>query len=327
MLTRATESGESVTTTATKDQRKAQRFFWCWLIAATATSIAGNVAHALLMAAHAPAGSSINPIVAAALAVVPTIVQVGATHGVHVLVSARITGAAYKTALAITVALVVFAFILSFQALHELAVVYAGMHFAIACLVPLVIDLSITGSTVSLLALARVHRDATVGAQMQAEQEPVTAWTAEAPSAGAIPVEPDADLAAEPEVAPEPKKDDPIELDDEAEGAEEVNLADEAEPAVTIPVSAFAAAQAGDSATANAPVEPWVRELGLAEMIVNEGGTSIGRIKAAKILHAHRIGTPPGTIARDEGAGFRTVKSIIARAEAANAEAGEAVPA
>ena len=316
-----------MTTTATKDHRRAQRFFWCWLIAATATSIAGNVAHALLTAAHAPVGSSINPIVAGALAVVPPIVQVGATHGVHVLVNARITGAAYKTALAITVALVVFAFILSFQALRELAVVYAGMNSEIACLVPLVIDLSITGSTVSLLALTRVHRDATVAAQVLPEQAPIAPRTAESLSARAMPVESDADLAAEPEVAPEPEKDGPIELDDEAEGAEEVNSADEAEPAETIPVSAFVAAQAGDSATANAPVEPWVRELGLAEMIVNEGGTSIGRIKAAKILHAHRIGTPPGTIARDEGAGFRTVKSIIARAEAANAEAAEAVPA
>lgn len=59
-----------MTTLATPSERKALRFFWYWLIAATATSIAGNVAHALLTSAHAPAGSTINPIVAGALAVV-----------------------------------------------------------------------------------------------------------------------------------------------------------------------------------------------------------------------------------------------------------------
>jgi len=30
-------------------QRPAARFFWCWLLAATAMSVCGNVAHALLM--------------------------------------------------------------------------------------------------------------------------------------------------------------------------------------------------------------------------------------------------------------------------------------
>jgi hypothetical protein len=308
---------------ATPDLRNAQRFFWCWLITATATSIAGNVAHALLAAAHAPPGSSINPIVAAALAVVPTVVQVGATHGVHVLVNARITGAAYKTALAITVALVVFAFILSFQALRELAVVYAGMHSLIAGLVPVIIDLSITGSTVSLLALTRVQRDATVDAQDQAQQEPIATRTAEPPAA--MPVEPDADLPAEAEIAQQPEKAGSIELDDDAQKAEETDSADKTEAAETISVAAFAARPPSETATVTAPVEPWVDELGTAEMIVNEGGTSIGRIKVARILYAHRIGTPPGTIARDENAGFRTVKSIIARAEATKAD--EAIPA
>lgn len=313
-----------MTTTATRDQRKAQqkaqRFFWCWLIAATATSVAGNVAHALMTAAHAPAGSTINPIVAGALAVVPPIVQVGATHAVHLLVNARITGAAYKTALAITVALVVFAFILSFQALRELAVVYAGMNFLIACLVPLVIDLSITGSTVSILALTRVHRDAAVDAQIQTEHDPKATSTTEpaAPTtAAAVPVEPDTDPAATAEVTPEPKTAGGAEFDDDAQEAEGADAADETEPAETISVAESTAAPASETDTA--PVEPWVRELGTAEMIVNEGGTSIGRVKVARILYAHRIGTPPGTIARDEAAGFRTVKSIIARAEAAEA--------
>ena len=59
-----------MTTLATSSERKALRFFWYWLIAATATSIVGNVAYALLASAHAPAGSTSNPIVAGSLAVV-----------------------------------------------------------------------------------------------------------------------------------------------------------------------------------------------------------------------------------------------------------------
>lgn len=141
-----------------RHESKAQRFFWCWLIVATAVSIAGNVSHALLVTAHTQ--TTANPWVAGALAIVPPVVQVGATHGVHVLVRARIVGAAYRCALVITVALVIFAFVLSFEALRELAIVYAGMNPVTAWLWPLVIDLSITGSTVSLLALTGVQRSA-----------------------------------------------------------------------------------------------------------------------------------------------------------------------
>ncbi len=327
-----------MTTRATPAERNAQRFFWCWLIVATATSIAGNVAHALLTAANAPAGSTINPIVAGALAVVPPIVQVGATHGVHVLVNARITGAAYNTALAVTVALVVFAFILSFQALRELAVIYAGMNHLIACLVPLVIDLSITGSTVSILALTRAHRDATVDAHahIQAQEEPIATRTVEtaapaAPTPAPPHVEPDPGVAREAEIAEDTEHVARAELDDEARWAEDSEWSDEAEQAELIPVSAFAAAPSTENADGAGPVEPWVGELGNAEQIVHEGGTQIGRVKVAQILHAHHKGTPPGTIARDHGAGFRTVKKIIAKADAAgltpSPPPGEAVPA
>lgn len=314
-----------MTTLATQGERKAQRFFWYWLIAATATSIAGNVAHALLTAAHAPAGSTINPIVAGALAVVPPIVQVGATHGVHVLVNARITGAAYKTALTITVALVVFAFTLSFQALRELAVVYAGMNSLIACLVPLVIDLSITGSTVSILALTRVHRDATVDAEAQVlaqvQKSPITTRTAD--SAASTP-EPKPHQPKELEEAEQSDRIAGAELDDEAQRAEESDRDDEAPQTTTIPVAALVAVPSSETATAPGTdlMVPWGGELGRAEQIVHEGGIQIGLTKVAQILHAHSQGVPPGTIARDLGAGFRTVKKIIHKVED-----GQLVPA
>jgi hypothetical protein len=127
-------------------------FFWAWLIAATGASILGDVVHALL---NTSAGSST---IAAAAALVPPVVLLGSTHGVHALVLSRIVGAAYWVALSITVALVLCAFVLSFEALRELAIVSAGMRTSIAWLRPLAIDLSITGSMVALLALTSAQR-------------------------------------------------------------------------------------------------------------------------------------------------------------------------
>ncbi|BBZ65789.1 hypothetical protein MINS_12180 [Mycolicibacterium insubricum] len=129
----------------------ARRFFWCWLLAASTASIAGNVTHALLHTTGTPA-------IAAAAAVVPPVVLLAATHGVHTLVHARITGAAYRTALCITAALALCAFVLSFTALRDLAITAAGIPPQIAWLWPLAIDLSITASTVALLALTNAHR-------------------------------------------------------------------------------------------------------------------------------------------------------------------------
>jgi hypothetical protein len=55
--------------------RRAVRFFWCTLFAATGASVAGNIAHALLAA---PGHVSI----AAAASVVPPAVLLTSTHGV-----------------------------------------------------------------------------------------------------------------------------------------------------------------------------------------------------------------------------------------------------
>ncbi|MGH3956535.1 MAG: DUF2637 domain-containing protein, partial [Mycobacterium sp.] len=132
----------------------ATRFFWWWLISGTAASILGNVTHALLSASD----SGASPVIAASMSLAPPVVLLLATHGVHALVRSRIVGRSYWAALAITVALACCAFVLSFEALRDLAATYAGMRSAVAWLWPLAIDLSITGSTVALLALSSAHR-------------------------------------------------------------------------------------------------------------------------------------------------------------------------
>lgn len=133
-------------------RRAATRFFWVWLLAATSASIVGNITHALLN----PRATS--PMIAAAMAVALPIVMLFATHGVHALVQARIGGAPYYAALCTTVALALAAFVLSFSALRDLAIGWGGWSTQIAWLWPLSIDLGITGSTLSLLALSSAQR-------------------------------------------------------------------------------------------------------------------------------------------------------------------------
>jgi hypothetical protein len=125
----------------------AVRFFWVWLVLATSVSVAGNVAHAVLTA---PMGTVR---LAAAAAVVPPAVLLGSTHSVALLVRARRVGLNYWCALAMTVALAGCAFVLSFDALRDLAV-SLGMPRDRAWLWPVAIDVSIANSTLALLSLA-----------------------------------------------------------------------------------------------------------------------------------------------------------------------------
>ncbi|HME78388.1 MAG TPA: hypothetical protein VKI00_22895 [Mycobacterium sp.] len=72
--------------------RRAVTFFWSTLIAATAASVAGNIAHTMLATqGHAA--------IAATAAIVPPAVLLGSTHGVALLVRTRTVGATYWCAL------------------------------------------------------------------------------------------------------------------------------------------------------------------------------------------------------------------------------------
>lgn len=137
---------------ATDPREAATRFFRAWLIGATVASILGNVTHALL---NPFAGSAI---VAAVAALVPPVIQLGMTWGVHMLMRSRITGGAYVVAVMSTAFLALIAFVLSFAALRDLMIVWAGMTPFTATLWPVGVDLSITGSTIALLALTNAQR-------------------------------------------------------------------------------------------------------------------------------------------------------------------------
>jgi hypothetical protein len=80
------------------DHRRAARFFWTVLIAATCASIAGNAVHATLHATTAP------PAVAAVVATAPPLVLLASTEGVSLLLRTRDhRTASHPCALAMTI--------------------------------------------------------------------------------------------------------------------------------------------------------------------------------------------------------------------------------
>lgn len=141
-------------------QRRATRFFWTVLLSATTVSIAGNAVHAVLNTTAVPT------VLAAAVATVPPLVLVGSTEGVATLVRARRgSSVAYWCALAMTALLAACAFVLSFDALQDLAT-RAGIDRQLAWLWPIAIDASIAQCTVALLSLSRGgHMQAAVAQQ------------------------------------------------------------------------------------------------------------------------------------------------------------------
>ena len=150
MTTQTAAAGDSAPARRTRtEETAAGRFFWTVLILATLASIGGNVTHAILKANSGPLVA-----VAAAVAMVPPIVLLAATHSVGLLVRTRSTGPIYWAALAMTVGLAGCAFALSFDSLWELAV-NAGVRRGIAWLWPLSIDVSIAQATLALLSLTR----------------------------------------------------------------------------------------------------------------------------------------------------------------------------
>ena len=162
------------------DHAVAARFFWTVLVLATVASIGGNVTHAILKA-----GSGPMVMVAAAVAMVPPIVLLAATHSVGLLVRTRSAGPIYWAALTMTVGLAGCAFALSFDSLWELAV-NAGVRRGIAWLWPLSIDVSIAQATLALLSLTRrraAEQAPTKAAGEQSTSSPAALAAISAPSA------------------------------------------------------------------------------------------------------------------------------------------------
>ncbi|OWL97006.1 hypothetical protein B7435_26840 [Mycolicibacterium peregrinum] len=131
-------------------EQSARRFFWAWLAGSAAVSTLGTVTHAVL-------GAAPSPVIASAVAFFTVAIQLAATYGVHALAQAGLVGAAYRTALCIAITLAALAFIVNFVQLRDLVITWAAIPTVIAWIVPLTVDLGMTGSLVALLALTNVE--------------------------------------------------------------------------------------------------------------------------------------------------------------------------
>lgn len=131
---------------AQRHHRRATRFFWTWLAGATAVSLIGNVAHAWLTASEGTRW------LAASVAAVPPTVLLASVHGIAVLAKTSASGRVYRAAVAATTGLALGAFLLSFVALRDLAVL-AHIPAPLAFVLPLVIDLAIGVATLALVAV------------------------------------------------------------------------------------------------------------------------------------------------------------------------------
>jgi hypothetical protein len=267
-----------------RQRRGAARFFWLWLIAATAMSVTGNVADALL---HAQAGTVA---LAAGAALVPPLVLLAATHSVAVLVRTRAGGLTYWCALTMTLALASCAFVLSFDALRSLAVTL-GLPQTIAWLWPCAIDVAIAQATLCLLSLSR---SATGVAVNDVAVEAVS--TPAIPRHNSVPAAP---------VGPQ-----------RGSGAAK-HGSDRNGSALRAPVK-------GDSESAAATVSPVhtagvERWQPVAESLVREGVTSKDPQLVAAILAQREAGVLPSVIGRHHNVHHTTVRRILSAAQTATA--------
>ncbi|ASR78011.1 hypothetical protein I5G95_gp22 [Mycobacterium phage Bella96] len=272
-------------------RESAQRYFRGWLAAGVVTSILGNAAHALL---DPDAGSKF---IAAAVAVLLPLGILGSTHGVHKLVAAGIVGRAYTAALSISVTVVAAAFLLSFAALAELAVDWAGVSVWLCWLVPVFIDLSIAGCTVALFALSGAERGEVLDAAVHVAAQ-VVHPAAQPVHAVAQPADLHVPLPAD--LQPETHL-----VAREADGLVHVfeeSVHDPAPAGVSVADLIAREAATGDALAVHLPA---------AEAILAAGVTRIDRVKVAEVLAEHAADVKPSMIARKLGVGYSTVVRIL----------------
>jgi Protein of unknown function (DUF2637) len=271
--------------------RGATRFFWLWLFVATSMSVAGNVTHAVM---NAPKGTVA---LAAVAAVVPPTVLVGSTESVARLIKTRRLGVTYWCALMMTVALAACAFVLSFDALRDLAV-SLGFRPDRAWLWPVAVDVSIAQSTLALLTLAPSRRE------HPAQPGPRSSPGAASRNVGAARTQDPGGWSSSPPL-PSPS-----------------GVSAHAGPA-----AAVAGGVNGARVLTAVPNEPEGVDAGVvdpaavaewkptADQLVRAGITSKDPDVVAAILAEHAAGTPPSTIGRRQRVHHTTVGRIVNAAQ------------
>lgn len=139
------------------ERAKAHRFFWRWLIGATALTLLGNAAHALLPLIPTTlirlAVYLIPPLIALiSIHAVTVLARVGKMHRARSSASWRDAGGTAILAVSVTASLALSAAILSYSGLLGVALA-GGLSPRLAWLFPLCIDAGIAVSSVALVVL------------------------------------------------------------------------------------------------------------------------------------------------------------------------------
>ncbi len=318
---------------ASEDGRRAGTFFLGWLIMAASMSLAGNVGHALLIA------PSETRWLAALAALVPPIVLLAATHSATWLVRARSVGWVYWVALALTAALALGSFALSFDALRSFAVML-GIRESMSWIWPAVIDVAIAHATLCLLSLTRPKR---VKTSPVVETEPAATTSASSTSIGDYSLQGETEEFVEDLPQPRPPTlpaNSPVAPTSNAPAGFAPSRAScSADAPTTAPAAARHGHPPTDSAAASerpperalsavpaavtsgrlaseqradTTVEQWQP---VAESLVRDGITTKDPDLIAKILADSAAGTPPSTIGRRHEIHHTTVNRILSAAE------------
>lgn len=133
---------------AEAERRRARLYFRVVLALATATSIAGNGAHAWVSETI-----DVPRQLAVAVAVAPPVILMLSIEGLAILVrNLRTFNFVAWVALAMTALIAVGAFVLSFESLRDLAI-RSGISIGLAFLWPAIVDVTIAQSTIALVVL------------------------------------------------------------------------------------------------------------------------------------------------------------------------------
>jgi hypothetical protein len=257
---------------AAKNNRRAVRFFWGFLIGATLVSLIGNVVHAIWY---------LIPFVVIQIgtAAVPPLFLLAVVHGIALSVRAGASGTVYRWAVTATAVIGVGAFVMSFRALRDL-LIQTGTPPAWAWLFPAIIDTTIGVSTMMLVALGdkparRAPRVSTQTATVQgAAQTPVQSAKAE--------VTPFAPTSARAQTSASVQPD----------------------PAQTVQGSAHTKAKPVDAESAHV-------DANLASELIASGVTTQPVDTVIAVLAASRGGASINAAAKASGINFRTAQRIV----------------
>jgi hypothetical protein len=267
-----------------RNHRRAVRFFWGFLLGATAVSLVGNIAHAVLP--YIP-----HVVVQIGAAAVPPIALLAAVHGIALAVRAGASGRVYCWAVGAVAAIGLGAFAVSFLALRDLMQAI-GYSPTTACIFPAIIDTAVAVSTLMLVALgdkpARRTRTVTTSTSTQI---PTIQRLAQPPT-----------QSAKTQITPSATTDARV----QTVQAERIRT-----PVAVQPDSAQTVHDSAQTEATQVDAEVAQVDADLASELIASGVTTQHAETVVAVLESHRNGASINAAAKASGINYRTAQRIV----------------